>query len=146
MKSALARLPCWFSKGSLKRNVLDIYLTTFSESVTWEIQNLWGSSFFSKYLKYNLDFQNTVTNWVKVFRFWDNCIWIGIVKLSLWEQDTCHRQPMCYKKFQDLACQSQRLFLTKLPWYWSMNMKKPLWSRFKQCLGTFTMLLVEGFS
>ena len=39
--------------------------------------------FFSKYLKYNLHFKNAVKNWEKVFFFWDNFIWIGVIKLSL---------------------------------------------------------------
>ena len=47
---------------------------------------------------------------------------------------------------QDLACQKQRLFSTQLTWKWPMNMTKMLWGRFEQCLGTFTMLLVEGSS
>ena len=81
--SAWARLPCCLSKGPLKRDFLDIYLTTFSESVISKIQNLGGSSFFKKYLKFNLDFKNAAKNSEKVFCFWDNCIWIGIVKLSL---------------------------------------------------------------
>ena len=78
-----ARLPYCFSKDPLKREFLDIYLATFSESVTSKIQNLWGSSFYSKCLKFNVDFKNAAKNWEKVFCFWDNCIWIGIVKLSL---------------------------------------------------------------
>ena len=41
------------------------------------------SSFFSKYSKFNLDSKNGEKNSEKVFRFWDNCIWIGIVKFSL---------------------------------------------------------------
>ena len=45
LKSVLARLSCYFSKGPLKRDFLDIYLTTFSESVTSEIQKLSGPSF-----------------------------------------------------------------------------------------------------
>ena len=49
----------------------------------FEIENLWGSSFFSKYLKFNLDFKNGAKNWGKGFCFWDKCIWTGIVKLSL---------------------------------------------------------------
>ena len=49
-----------------------------------EIQKLWGSSFFSKCLKFNLDFRNAVKDSEKLFYFWDNCIWIGIIKLSLW--------------------------------------------------------------
>ena len=39
--------------------------------------------FFPKYLKFILDFKNEAKKWEKVFWFWDNCIWIGIVKLSL---------------------------------------------------------------
>ena len=39
--------------------------------------------FFSKYLKFKLDFKNVGKNWEKVFCFWYHCIWIGIVKLSL---------------------------------------------------------------
>ena len=56
--SSSAQPQCCLSKFPLKCNFLDIYLTTFSESVIWEIQNLWRSSFFSKYSKCNLDFKN----------------------------------------------------------------------------------------
>ena len=38
--------------------------------------------FFSKCLKFKLAFKNAGKNWEKFFCFWDNCIWIGIVKLS----------------------------------------------------------------
>ena len=69
--------------GRLKCDILDIYLTTFSESVISEVQDLLASSFSWKHLKFNLDFKNAAKNWEKVFFFWDNCIWIGIVKLSL---------------------------------------------------------------
>ena len=81
--SAWALLPCCLSKCSLKRGYLDIYQTTFSESVISEIQKLRGSSFFSKYWKFNLDFKNSGKNSAKVFCFWDNCIRIGTVKFSL---------------------------------------------------------------
>ena len=40
-------------------------------------------NFFPKNLKCNLDFKNATKKWEKVFYFWDNIIWIGIVKLSL---------------------------------------------------------------
>ena len=39
--------------------------------------------FFSKSLKFTVGFKNLAKNWEKCFCFWDNCIWIGIVKLSL---------------------------------------------------------------
>ena len=41
-------------------------------------------TFFSKCWKLKLDLKNSERNWEKVFSFWDNCIWTGIVKLSLW--------------------------------------------------------------
>ena len=47
-----------FAKGPLQRDFLDIYLTTFSEAITSEIINLWGSSFSKKYSKFKLDFKN----------------------------------------------------------------------------------------
>ena len=78
-----AHLPWCLSKGRLKPDYLGIYLTIFSESVISIIQNLWGSSFFSKCFKFNLDFKNAERNREKVFCFWHYCIWIGIVKLSL---------------------------------------------------------------
>ena len=40
--------------------------------------------FLLKCLKFNLDFKNAAKNSEKIFPFWYNCIWIGIVKLSLW--------------------------------------------------------------
>ena len=81
--SPWARLPYCFSKHPLKQNFLDIYLNTFSASVTSKKKNLWGSLFDSKCLKLDLDFKNAAKNWEKVFCFWDNCIWIVIVKFSL---------------------------------------------------------------
>ena len=39
--------------------------------------------FFTKCSKLNLDFKNLAKNAENFFFFWDNCIWIAIVKLSL---------------------------------------------------------------
>ena len=78
-----ASLLCCFSKGSLKRGSLDIFLSKFSKSLISELQNLWGSSFLSKCSKFIPDFKNAAKKSAKVFRFWDNHIWNGIVKLSL---------------------------------------------------------------
>ena len=39
--------------------------------------------FFFKYLKFIADLNNSVENGAKDFFFWDYCVWIGIVKLSL---------------------------------------------------------------
>ena len=81
--SVWAGLPCCLSKGFLKQDFLDVYLTMFSDSVISEIQKLWGSAFSLKYSKFNLNFKNATKNREKVVCFWDNSIWIGIVKLSL---------------------------------------------------------------
>ena len=82
-KSVWARLPCCLSKGPLKPNVLDIYLTRFMESVILEIHQLWGSSFSWKSIKFNIYFKNADKNWEKVFCFCHKCISIGSAKLSL---------------------------------------------------------------
>ena len=55
--------------GPLKHDFLDIYLTTFSEYVIFEIQKLRGSSFFPKCTKLNLDLKNVAKNWEKSFVF-----------------------------------------------------------------------------
>ena len=81
--SVWKRLPYCLSKDSLKQDFLDIYLTTFSESESTKIQKLWGSSLFSKSSKFQLHFKEAAESREKGFCFWDNCIWIGIVKWSL---------------------------------------------------------------
>ena len=70
-------------EASSETRLLDTYLITFSESVISEIQKLRGSSFFPNFSKLNLDFKNAAKNSDKVFCFWDNCIWMAIVKYSL---------------------------------------------------------------
>ena len=82
LNSAYARLPSGLSRQLLKQDFLDIYLTTFSQSVTSKVQNPWGSFFYSRILKFNLDFKNDAENSEKVFSFSDNCIWICILNLS----------------------------------------------------------------
>ena len=67
--SAWALLPCCLSKCSLKRGYLDIYQTTFSESVISEIKKLRRSSFVSKYSKFNLDFKKCSKKLRKIFLF-----------------------------------------------------------------------------
>ena len=81
--SSWARLPSCFYKHPLKRDFLNIYLTTFSKSVILEIQKLWGSSVFWKWSKFNIDFKNGAENGEKFFCFCHKCISIGNIKLSL---------------------------------------------------------------
>ena len=61
-RRALARLPFCLLNDRLKRDFLEIYLTTFSECVIAEIQKLCGSCFFSKYSQFNVDFQKAKGN------------------------------------------------------------------------------------
>ena len=146
-KSAWARLRRCLLKDSLKRHFLDIYLTTFSECVNSEIQNLWGSSFFWNHLKFKLDFKNSTQNSQKIFCFWDNCIWISIVKLSLLGTGYFSSAANVLTSSPKIWHVNKReFFQLHFTWQWSMNIITVLWCRFQQCLGTFTMLLVEGLS
>ena len=73
-------LPCCLSKSPLKRDFLDIYVTTF-----YGIGNLGNRSvlrlvFSLKVFKILSTFQKfRKNNWEKAFCFLDNCIWIGCV-------------------------------------------------------------------
>ena len=79
--------------------------------------------------------------------FWDNCIWIGIIKLSLW-------RTRYFSSADDvLTSRPKILRVTKRDFFqlkflgsdqWSMIMVKNLWCRLQQWFGTFTMLLSEG--
>ena len=62
-------------------------LTRFSQAVASEINKLWASSFFRKYSKFKLDFENSEKNQEKVFSFWDNCMCVGCIKLSLFGRE-----------------------------------------------------------
>ena len=55
----------------------------FWECVIWQINQLWNSSFFCKCSKFYVNFENARKSLEKAFCFWDNCFWIGCVKLSL---------------------------------------------------------------
>ena len=58
-------------------------LPRFPDCVISEINQLWLSSFFWKCSKFKVDFENATKNLEKAFCFWDNCVQIGFVKLSL---------------------------------------------------------------
>ena len=67
-------------KGSSKTEILYDYV--FGDRNFGNTKSM-RSSFVSKYLKLHLDFKNAAKTSGKVFCYLDNCIWIGIVKLSL---------------------------------------------------------------
>ena len=62
INSDWACVPCFSSKGPLKRKFFGFYLATFSETVISEIQKLWGPSFFSKHYKFQPHFKNAGKN------------------------------------------------------------------------------------
>ena len=76
-------LPCCFSKGPLKRDFLDIYLTMFFGVCNFVNASAMMVIFLWKCSKINLVLQIAETNSENVFCFWDNCIWIRCLKLSL---------------------------------------------------------------
>ena len=77
------RLRCSFWKRNLKWDFCTYILPPSSQALPSEINKLWASSFFWNYSKVNLDFENTFKNPEKVFSFWDNCMWMGCIKLPL---------------------------------------------------------------
>ena len=115
--------------------------------MTSEIINLWGSSFLKKYSRFSLDFKNAASIWEKVFCFWDNCIWIGIIKLSLLRSEYFSSvDNVLTWNPKILHVNKRNFFPTQFSWQWSLNMIKVLRCRFRQCLGTFRILLVKGSS
>ena len=74
----------------------------------------------------------------------DNCIWIGVVQLSLLRTGDFSSAGNVLSSSPKIWHVNKRDFTFQLTWNWSMNMINWLLGRFLQSLGTFTMLLVEG--
>ena len=73
------------------------------QSIISETNKLGGSSFFSKCFKFYVDSANAEKNWANIFRFSDNCVWIGCVKHSfLLRDNTFHGCQWVKKQSQDL--------------------------------------------
>ena len=70
-------------QGSSEMGFFRHILTTFFESVISDMTQLWGTSFFWKCLKFNLEFKIAKRHREIVSCFSDNSIWIGCLKLSL---------------------------------------------------------------
>ena len=68
-----------FSQAGLFRHLSEYILRVRNLKITKSMR----ASLLSKCSKFHLDFKNAAQNNVEVSSFWDNCIWIGIVKLSL---------------------------------------------------------------
>ena len=53
-------------------------------------KHLWESSFFSRYSKFDVDWRIAEKTSQNIFRFGDNCVWIGCIKRSfLLRNNTC---------------------------------------------------------
>ena len=138
--------PCCLPKGLLKQDFLDTYLTGLWESVISEIQKLFESFFFFKYSKFNLDLKNAAKSWQKLFCFSDNCIWIGIVKMSLFRTgyfssvaNVLTRYPQIW--YVNKGDFFEKNFLASDQWVWYSCYDIAV-----ACLGTSTILLVEASS
>ena len=84
--SVSARLPCYFLKGPLKRDFLDIYLTTFFGLHKFKKTSAMRVIFFLKTFKIESKFWKTKKKKKKrkkVFCFWGNCIWRCCYKSSV---------------------------------------------------------------
>ena len=79
----LALLPCYLSKGRLKRDFLDIYLTKFFG--VRKSKNTSGMRIivFWKCSKLNTNSEHAKKNSEEVFRFWENSIWTCCNELHL---------------------------------------------------------------
>ena len=72
-----------FSKCSLKRIFLDIYLTTSLVVRKFKNTSAMRVILFLKMYKIESKFRKWKKNWDNIFRFWDNCVWKCCYKLSL---------------------------------------------------------------
>ena len=82
-EQCFGRLPCYLSKGSLKPDFLDIYLTTIFEVRKFKNTSAMRVIFFLKMFKIQSKLPKWKKQWEKVCSFFDNCIWRCCKKLSL---------------------------------------------------------------
>ena len=79
--------------------------------------------------------------------FWDNCIWIGWVKLSLLRREFLSSAVNVLTSSPKIFnIWLREVFRIQFSSQWSINMIKVLPKRFQECLGPFTLLLVKGSS
>ena len=142
-RSVLARLLRCLWWGLLKRGFLGIYLTT-----SFRVRNFGNAeclrvTFFWKCSEFFVDFKNAQKNREQVFCFWDKCIWICCIKLSLLARE--YLSPAVNVLTNSLQALHVRPFPTQLPAQWSMNMVKVLSLRLKQCFDPFATLPVQEY-
>ena len=83
LRKQFSFLPYRLSKRPLKRDFLDIYLTTCFWVPKFNNTSVMTVIFFEKILKIESKFRKCQKNWENIFRFWENCSWKCGYKLSL---------------------------------------------------------------
>ena len=80
------------------------------------------------------------------FCFWNNCVWIGCVKLSLLRRAYLSSTlSVLTNSLKILHMTKRDFFRTQFRSQWSINFLKVLSFSIQHCLGLFTMFLPEGF-
>ena len=142
--SIWSHLPCCLSKGCLKLDFLEIYLTTCFGVPNFRNKLVMKVSFFQKCTAFNVDVKNA-EKFGKIFLFLRYLFlnWRPKV-VSIKKRILTTNSQLFNKQSSDIAYDYERVFWTQLPSQWSIKMLKMLLSRFQQCLVPFIMLLVEG--
>ena len=83
LQQCFVPLTCRLSKGPMKRDFLEIWLTTFFGVRNFGNKSAMKVIFFWKCSIVNLHFKSAVSNWENVLSFWANSIWIVCLKMSL---------------------------------------------------------------
>ena len=116
-------------------------------SIISEKNQLWGSSFFPKCWKFDVDVRNGEKNCENILGFGGNFIWIDFDKHSLLpRENTCHRESISYQTSSIFHILLERVFGPELVSNWWKNMTKLQPCRFGQCFGPFNMLTLHKFS
>ena len=83
MNCVSARVRCYLSKGPLKRDFLDIYLTTIFGVRKFKNTSAMSIILFLEMLKIESIFRKCEKKWDIIFCFWDICLWKFCKKLPL---------------------------------------------------------------
>ena len=83
LNSVCVRLPCYFSKGPLKRDLLDTCLTPYFGVRKFKNTSVMRVIFSLEVFKMESVFRKWKKNWENIFGFWDNIIWKCSNKLPL---------------------------------------------------------------
>ena len=81
--SVSAHLPCGLSTWHLQRDLSDIYLSTSFSVGNFRNSEAMKVTFLRKSWKFNTDLKRAEKNWQKIFCFWEKCLWIVCIELSL---------------------------------------------------------------